>query len=437
VSGAGSSLKKWRRKLAESPSTAVLVLQGDSTTDYATSASAITDYLRAMAIQPGEPLSGMQASNIVALGYNGMALQVWLDDTSKLAALVSAQPDLIVASWLINDVRLGLCDWETARSRLISYIDTVTAAIPNVEILLRVPNPLLTSNVGGLNFVQGADGSINPVGAAQAYSTLIRTVYLSISDVYENVSVWDAQAEIFGTVSRATNPIMADQLHPTPRGSNSNGVPINGGYVEIAKGMANRIGLDGKGFVLSTNQYQSYRTGYLCQAAGNGYFDIYTQDNTGAPASQYPLTTSDLVFAHGFASPISLSGATILRPFAGTAIRILKTGDWTSLAGRKLDFAGAHPDMTTGDRQIVSVDIPSTAAGAITTATATVIGARTGALQDATAVACTPPAAFVSAGLVLLGCYPSANDTVTIAVQNPTGAAVDLASNSFAFWLIR
>lgn len=432
-----SSIARWKRKLAQSPAAAKLVLSGDSTTDYTTSASALTDYLKHMGTQPGEGLRGMQAANITALGYSGMSLAVWLADPTKIAALVSAAPDLVVASWGINDVRLGQCDWATLRSRLTAYIDSVHDALPTCDILLRVPNPLLTTNVGALNYVQDAQGNVNPAGLAQTYSDLIRTVYLSLAGVYPFVQVWDASAEVFGIVSRATHPLLADQLHPTPRGSTFNNVPINGGYVEIAKALTRQIGAGDVAFQLSTNQYKSFRTGLFVTSAGNGYFDIASQDNTGVDAAQYPLTTSDVVFVQGFDAPISLSGASIFRPFGGNNIRISKTGDWSAMVGRKMAIAGAHPDASTGDRQVVSVDLPSIAAGATLVVTAAVVGARTGALHDATAVSCTPPASFVSAGLVLLNCYPSANDTVSLVVLNPTAGAVDIAAASFAFWVVR
>lgn len=105
------------------------------------------------------------------------------------------------------------------------------------------------------------------------------------------------------------------------------------------------------------------------------------------------------------------------------------------------DLAGTGPIARINERvsapKIVSVDLPSIAAGATAATTASVTGARTGDLSDATSVLCSPPASFVSAGLLLLNCYSSANDGVTLVVNNPTAGAVDLGAANFAFWVVR
>jgi hypothetical protein len=386
--------------------------------------------------------------HIIGGGSNGLSLSTWFANPSgaypfNRAALVAANPDLIVYSWLINDVRLGGLGTTVATivpaaiTLLQSLIDWTQTNLPNADILLRMPNPLLTSDVSSLHYV--TDGvSTNPAGQAQIYSTAIREAYLYFKGYKPGVDVIDIQSRVFGTQCMATHPLMTDQLHPSPRPSGIGLVPYSGGYVAIADEIAEYIGNRRSAFPANIHSYR-YRQEFTVASGGNAFLDLTAKYPLDAAAAQAPITTSDTLYVSGLAGPISLSGGSITRPFGSTNIRItgLTGNDFTNYVGKVAVVAGAHPGPTTGDRQIVAVDLASISAGAMATATASVIGARTGALHDATAVLCTPPATFASAGLLLIGCYPSANDTVTIVVNNPTGSPVDLASASFAFWVVR
>ncbi|WP_443698743.1 SGNH/GDSL hydrolase family protein [Pseudomonas sp.] len=436
------SLSRWRKKLETDAANAKLVLIGDSTTDYTTSSSGMTDWLRNAGTQIGQPLSGMtaDANHIYAQGYNGITLLLWLADQNKLATLAATNADLVIASFGLNDVRLGACTLDQMKARIEQLVVGITASMPNTDILLRIPNTMLTTNTGNLNYVQDGQGTINPAGAAQALSSLLRDAYKSMLGRWPHVDVIDTQAEVFGTVARSTHPLMADQLHPTPVMSTIGSTPKGGGYVAIAEALAKRVGVNNSAFSVDNNQYRanSGNSKFVIVAGGNGYFDVSNLDGVNEmPASQFPLTIADFVFIAGFASPVALTSAAITRPFGGTNIRVSLAGDWTAAVGKRAVLAATHALATTQDRQIVSVDLPSIAAGAIISITAAVTGSRTGALHDATAAVATPPAAFITAGLVLLNCYPSANDTVTLVVQNPTAAAVDLAAANFAFWVVR
>lgn len=376
--------------------------------------------------------------HIINRGNNGWSLDAWLNDPSKLAALVADAPHLIIASWLINDVRLGTCDLATAIARLQQFVSVVQAALPNTDIALRVPNPMLTANVSGLNFVQSAGGTINPAGAAQAYSDLIRKAYLSLEGVYANVTIIDVSAEVFGSVCRASSPLMADQLHPSPSQSWNGYTPTPSGYTEIADCLARHIGVTRGNWVVTPASYRTVR--YFTVIGGTATTVQLGARNLQDPvAAQFPITSSDLLFVDGFDGPIALNtGQSFARPYGGTNILIMGlTTDFTAAAGRWAMVVSNHADATTGDRQIVSVDLPSIAAGATSEVTVSVAGASTGALPDAVAVLCAPPASFITAGLRLLNCYPTAAGTVTLIVNNPTGAAVDLAASNFAFWVVR
>lgn len=443
VTDLARTLPRWRQKLATDPANAVVMFIGDSTSDETTSAQYMYKALRGQHCAVGGPLYGMTSdtSHIVSAGNNGITLAAWLADSTKLANVVSTNPHLIVASFLLNDVRLGQCDLPTAKNRLTTLVNTLRASVPGADILLRMPNAMLTTNVNSNNYVQDALGNVNPAGAAQSYSTLIRQAYLSMIGQWATVDVIDIQAEVFGTVGRASHPLMADQLHPSPYTSTIGATTYGGGYVEIANAIAKRIGFNWSAFRLDTNQYATIKEGFtVLGSSGNGYVDIGAVLNTTSQqAAQFPLTTSDVLFIDGFSDPISLSAASIFRPFGGGNIRIsgLTGIDFTAAAGKNVSIGCSHPGATTNDRQIVSVTISSIAAGATAETLVSVTGARTGDLQDATNIVCTPPAAFNTAGLRLLGCYPSANDQVKLIVNNPTAGAVALSANNFAFWVVR
>ena len=87
--------------------------------------------------------------------------------------------------------------------------------------------------------------------------------------------------------------------------------------------------------------------------------------------------------------------------------------------------------------QRLNVDLPSIAASATTVVTLTVPGAVTGDLPKASFVRAAPGALFGASALILGNCFPSAADTVKVAVTNPSGPAIDLASEVWTFWVCR
>lgn len=431
------ALGRWRAVLANTPASAKMALVGPSTMDESTGAQYIYGRLRVMHTRAGEALEGMTGANILDHGENGYTLRAWLDEPAKLAALVTAAPHLVVASWLTNDVRLGLCDLATAKARLTEFVNAVTAALPSTDILLLVPNPLLTTNVSSLNYVQSSGGTINPAGAAQTYTEIMRDAHLALAGTWAHVAVADLQADVFGTICRATHPLIADQLHPSPSGSSVGGVPTTSGYAAIGDYIAAQVGMPHAPWVVDSRSYKATRR-CIVVAGGSAYVDIGPHESYDLSMDQYPLTTADALFVEGMDSPISLSGKTIIRPF-GSGIRIIGlTGlDFTNSVGREALVASNHPDATTGDRQIVSVDLPSVAAGAIATQTVAVTGVSTANNSTAAGVVAVPPNAFAAAGLVMLNAYPANTDSVVVVVYNPTGSAIDRGAENWAFWVVR
>jgi hypothetical protein len=200
-------------------STSPIVLSGDSHTDPTTVAHFLTDRLTGVRNQPGEGLTGVPANGIVALGYNGMSLAVWLSDPTLLAALVAAAPSVVIACWLTNDIRTGALGLTTAAiraagaTRLRQFIDAVKAALPNTIIVLRVPAPYLTVNTAGFDFI--TDGSaVNPAGLAQIYTDGVRYANYDAAKSRPGVLVYDPQTRLFGTTSpTATGLYFANQIH--------------------------------------------------------------------------------------------------------------------------------------------------------------------------------------------------------------------------------
>lgn len=79
----------------------------------------------------------------------------------------------------------------------------------------------------------------------------------------------------------------------------------------------------------------------------------------------------------------------------------------------------------------VSVDLASISTLAVVETSVTVTGAATG-----DAVIATPPAAL-AAGLMVVGAFVSAANTVKLRVYNSTGGSIDEAAANWVFTLIR
>ena len=371
---------------------------------------------------------------ITALGYSGLTLSGWIADTAKKAALIAEAPDLIVASWLINDVRLGTTTLIQAIGLLRQYIAWVQTNLTTTDILLRIPNPMLTTNTGGLNYVQTSGGTINPAGLAQTYSDLIRAAYLTVASEFDRVGVIDIPAELFGTRCRATHPLMVDQLHPSP----------TVGYPAIADRLAGRIGTRiAPGFTVAPEAYAVSKT-LMVNGGGVGFIDLSSYQSTDPDAAQFPVDGTFVLFTDGVDGPVALTSASIVRPF-GSGIRIsslpapANTFDFSARIGQAVILASAQPSRTpsTNGRTLAVIDLPSIAAGATVNQSVSVSGARASTNGAGTAVLCSTPAAFHSAGLRLMGVYATADDTVTMVINNPTGGAVDMSADNFVFFVVR
>lgn len=427
------------------PATAyILSVQSSTSATMSANATATSSTLK---FQVGRRIRGF--------GYSGLTLAGWLADSAKQAALIAAAPDLIELSMGINDVRLGLCDLPTMIARLQAFIAWRNTNLPTADLLLRVPNAMLSQNVGTLNYVQAAPGdgsSINPAGAAQAYSKLLRDAYMAIKGMaYQHVDVIDTQAEVTGFLSRWSHPLMADQLHPSVSGDQSN--PLSGGYAAIADWVAGYVGKKWDGqFVNDAGKGYGTTVVFQCNGGGSGFIDLTSVGAGGIDPAHWPIDKSWSLLVPGIDGLMALTSTTITRPFSGgIGCRITSlpspanTVDFSTLTGRRVALVNtaAWRMPTTGDRQVVGIDLPSIAAGATVTQTVTVTGANPGTsgsaagISQANGVVVTPPSTFSSSGLLLFAAYPTATDTVTLIINNPTGGAIDRTSESWAFWLVR
>ncbi len=391
------------------------------------------------------------ARHLIAGGNNGMDLATWFANPGgaypyNRNQLVTDNPDLTVYSWLINDMRtggLGLTEsaiFTAGTARLKALIDWHRANLTG-DILLRIPNPFLTANVGGTNYI--TDGTnVNPAGLAQIYTNAMRRIYLGFVGKYPNVDVLDTHAEVFGTICAASHPLLADQLHPNGNltGDASGLTLLGGGYPAIANAVAEKIGVGRNGTSpIATRIRHEF---IVSEGPANGTIRLTSRDPYGLPATQAPVFATDSLYINGLDSPVSLTGANVDRTFSTTILQISSiTGspDFTPYVGKTAVVTGSHAPMTTGNRQIAFIDLPSIAAGATVTADVTLSGVAfaNGQSGSAQAVVACPNWGFTGAGLLLVGCYPVNTNVVRIVITNPTGGAIDRAGENWTFWVIR
>lgn len=194
-------LARWR---AGGPAGKTICFLGDSTTAVAPN---FHERLRTVHCAPGGALAGAITLNY---GDDGSTLAAFLADTREhgITPTIAAHADLYVLCYGLNDVRREPLTMQQFQDRIAEAVDRLRAGVPNADIVLRTPNPMLSQNSSYYVYLQ-------PEESAQTYTDRMRDAYLGLNGRWPNVLVWDAMAEVFGTESVSSHPMMADQLHPS------------------------------------------------------------------------------------------------------------------------------------------------------------------------------------------------------------------------------
>jgi endoglucanase len=204
-------LPRWAAKLSTSPSTAKIAILGDSTSSAGfQEVGQLKTQLTDVHILTDADLAGIDAANIVMYGIPGHEAAGYWAESSVGGPVTAFNPDVIVYSMGINDVRYGN-SLATLITRLTTELDTIRAALPNADLVLRIPNSITTD---------GGDGSIS-AAQAQTFTDMLRNAYLRIAGRYTNCRVFNAQDSIFGrrsTTLAGTRGLMYDQIHPAGPG---------------------------------------------------------------------------------------------------------------------------------------------------------------------------------------------------------------------------
>jgi len=159
-------------------------------------------------------------------GANGQTLASFVDGTTeppnfRMDALIASAPDLIIFSYGINDVRTGSVTKDELVALIKTAINTIRAALPSTDIILRMPNSFLTIDTGPHNYITTTSGIYADAGmtlteASQAASTILKDAYREVDGLWDNVVLFDTQKNIFPEVCpTAITLMMNDQIHPT------------------------------------------------------------------------------------------------------------------------------------------------------------------------------------------------------------------------------
>lgn len=185
------------------------------------SATPGTDYISYLFNYPGGPTANVTHGNF---GLNGGTLSNYLANVNlgyNLADIVNFVPNLIVFSYGINDVRLGLTSKATLIANLKIAINALQAALPNTDIILRMPNSLLYDAANTSSYIDAPTSLIK----VQGYSDILRQAYEELKGYFVNCYVLDTQSgegAIFSKSCQTTPGYYMssanDALHPSGEG---------------------------------------------------------------------------------------------------------------------------------------------------------------------------------------------------------------------------
>lgn len=202
----------------------VLILAGDSTTDFRASGGTIWGEIRQNELSQIYLARNHGTNGTTAVDYLNGTGGAYYSLANSLAFLPLAWPrnlkHKMVLCYLINDVRLGACDLATAISRLDALITAAKASKPELEIILYGPNALSSDNYNSNGYVTATGGfaGMTLAQAAQAANDIMYNAYASFASDSRVKKVLQKQ-DVTGrtAVTVAASGYLSDQLHPNAR----------------------------------------------------------------------------------------------------------------------------------------------------------------------------------------------------------------------------
>lgn len=484
-------LGRFHYALGHDPANAKIVRIGDSTTQGDNNYfgnSLITHMTNGCA------LAGMDSANLLRHGNTGFPLQDYLDyengvggapvPANPWSATVSAAPDLIIASWLVNDVRGGSCDLAEAIDRLTQFVALRDRDLPDCDIAFWIPAPLtsgpvvankaLTSNVATLTttaphylavgatvIVAGVDSTFNgtftvvatptattftyakahadvgstassgtvAVGSqflsgitAAAATAIIRGAYQAIADAFPHVVVIDT-APVYGAASQPSSLLMQDQLHPQNWAHWWTGHLVAGAIAPIGKAEPSM----GPTRLFSRNSWVIFSNDDLVQITEIEWPGGLTPYQIGQRASTWRKDATTDLYCDGGVVDGSAGAFTIIDAHTVQLSLTDAHFDVLAPAGSMVQLVGDYFDDRYKKGGIGAyLDAPSLTAGSSSSLDVTgVTGIRVGDEVQITAPAAAPAYAWTA--------FPIADDTVRINFTNPTGGSIDYGTDLWNF----
>lgn len=208
-SGSGTNTPTIQDFYKQSKSGMVIDFVGDSTTDVAT---AMFTRFTTIYQATGGWLAGATINN---RGNNGGTLTDHVNNVAgknNLSTVLADKANLYVYDYGINDIRAGSGSPARTPSQIRADLKTAIDAILNQTngyILLRIPNPFITTNTMGW---------IDDITKAEEYSNQLWQIYWSFKDYSPRLDIIDIPRTVFGVKCRPFHPLMLNTLHPNDQG---------------------------------------------------------------------------------------------------------------------------------------------------------------------------------------------------------------------------
>jgi lysophospholipase L1-like esterase len=204
--------------LSSDPAAVRIALVGDSTREEALPSTAgLYRRLRTAQTRPGGGLAGMPPEHIAGFGVGGVRLRDYLSDAGRLARIRAFDPTLVEISIGLNDLRVDQDAGPRVAADLVRLVDSLHEAVPGADVLLSVPAAISAVDVGRRGYVVGRGGTVNPPGAAQRVTTVLRWAYRRAAGELGYAGLNDVQEKVTGLRADTADPprFLVDQVHPS------------------------------------------------------------------------------------------------------------------------------------------------------------------------------------------------------------------------------